>query len=312
MHVQHATEAAMISVEQLEIPEAYTTASKKVEDEFLQNSIKLTGIQQPLIVTRLNNDSYIVIDGVRRLRIAGSLGMSEVPCVIDYIPDDADDQLEYRNRIRFILDEHRQDLLPSQRAKLIKQFQNMFDFNAKQVAVYFGVTPATITNWTLVDKVIPEVQKAIDNGEVSVHAARAFPGMTQLGQEKIWQEHKEDMKKLKGKFHRWVRENYPPNDCREMYKNPESQTKQLDREKQKRKGRKRVTVTLSEKKALLRDVDLKKAELDDKKAKITDFEKHIEAAIPVITAIRESPDVWESLSSSVRKDFEEFAERFIA
>src|SRR5262249_13326674 len=117
----HATNAKMIAIEHLRIPEKYVTPARKVDDEILRNSIKLTGVQQPLVVVRISDTAYWVVDGIRRLRIAESLGMTELPCVLDHGVEDVDDEAEYRNRIRFILDEHRQDLLPTQRAALIKK-----------------------------------------------------------------------------------------------------------------------------------------------------------------------------------------------
>src|ERR1700686_2215827 len=112
MTVQHATKGALIPIDHLQVPEGYHGKPRKVDDEILFNSIQLTGVQQPLIVVRLADASYLVVDGVRRLKLARALGLTEVPCVIDQGIDDVDDEVEYRNRVRFILDEHRQDLAP--------------------------------------------------------------------------------------------------------------------------------------------------------------------------------------------------------
>src|SRR5688572_10037561 len=104
MSVSHATKALLVRVEQLQVPETYCNATHKVDDEILANSIRLTGIQQPLIAVEIAGEKYLVIDGVRRFNIARSLGIHELPCVVDVGIEEADDEVEYRNRIRFILD----------------------------------------------------------------------------------------------------------------------------------------------------------------------------------------------------------------
>ena len=308
----HASKAEMIPVEYLRVPEKYTSPSRKVDDEILQNSVKLTGVQQPLIVVRISDVAYWVIDGTRRLRIAKSLGIPSLPCVIDLGVDEVDDETEYRNRVRFILDEHRQDLLPSQRAALIKKLQVSFGMTGKQVGLYLGVTPATITNWVLIDKMIPELQKAIDYGTVTVHAARAFAGITQTGQKQIWENHRDTVLQMSGiQLHRWVRDTFNPTEHREMYEAPDVVIRQLTRKNKPRVVHKRTAVSADEKRNLLKDVDAKKIELEDKQLQTKEFETHINSAISVIEALRKDKELWNSLPNVVRNDFQEFAVRYV-
>src|SRR5690606_22255637 len=50
--------------------------------EDLINSIKVYGIIQPLIVTKLDNDNYQLIAGERRLRSAKILNLKTVPAIV--------------------------------------------------------------------------------------------------------------------------------------------------------------------------------------------------------------------------------------
>ena len=70
MRTNHITNAAILPTQSLRVPESYHAGLQKVQDDILRNSIALTGIQQPLVVARLEADGseYFVIDGVRRLR----------------------------------------------------------------------------------------------------------------------------------------------------------------------------------------------------------------------------------------------------
>ncbi len=310
----HAHDGSMIDVELLKVRESYGSAPRKVDDDILRNSIALTGIQQPLIVARLSegNGEYFVIDGVRRLRVAQDLGLEKVPCVVDSVPSDSEGRLEYGNRIRFILDEHRQDLLPTQRAELIERLKQSFKMTGKGVAAFLGVTPGTISNWTIVNHLISEVKNAVNSERISIHAARAFGGVTEAGQRKIWEEHQVEIEQMSAdRLHRFLRETYPPDTYGEMYKCADATKRRLARPKSNRRVRSRPNISRQEKTSLLHDVDAKRIELEDKKSQIKELQEHIEAAVPVIEALRETPKVWKTLSQSARDDFQEFAERFI-
>jgi hypothetical protein len=186
--------------------------------------------------------------------------------------------------------------------------------SSREVAAYLGVTPGTISNWTLINSIkIAELREAIDAGRVSLHATRAFAGLTEEGQRILWERHREEIERMSaGRLHRFVREQYPPSKFPELYEAPEKVHEQLKRGKQKRRPRKRPEVSRHEKEVLLKDVDAKKIEIEDKKAQIRELQSHIDGAIPVVQAIRETPALWESLPKNVLQDFEDFADRFIA
>src|SRR5689334_11385224 len=105
----------LIRVDAIDIPPEYERKSSLVEDDALRRSIEASGVQQPVVVFSKGDDRYALIDGGRRIEIAKHLGLHTVPAVIDQLPEGADPR-EYQDRLRFLLDEHRQDLFPSQRA----------------------------------------------------------------------------------------------------------------------------------------------------------------------------------------------------
>src|SRR5437763_1663671 len=193
--MKNVKRAELLNTSSIEVPEKYRRRSDRVEDDKLRLSIERTGIQQPLVVSQIGEGRYVLIDGCRRLEVAKYLKIPSVPCVIDEPPDGVPAE-DYRDRIRFILDEHRQDLFPSQRAALIKTLMKNFKMNRKQVGEYLGVNATTIANWLIVDSYISEVAQAIDAGEITQHAARVFAGMTPKGQKHVWETHKEDIKRL--------------------------------------------------------------------------------------------------------------------
>src|SRR5437667_710495 len=123
--MKNVTQAKFVKALAIHVPEKYRRHGNVVEDDKLRQSIERTGIQQPLVLSQISDGNYVLIDGYRRLEVARYLKMAQVPCVIDELPDGAPAE-EYRDRMRFILDEHRQDLFPSQRAVLIKTLKKNF------------------------------------------------------------------------------------------------------------------------------------------------------------------------------------------
>lgn len=135
-------EGRLIRTDAIDVPKEYQRTPSLIEDDALRKSIEGHGIQQPLVVISTGNDRYSLIDGFRRLEIARFLDLKSVPCVVDQLPEGADAS-DYQNRMRFVLDEHRQDLLPSQRANLIRKMQTMFQMTQAAVATYLGIDPGT-------------------------------------------------------------------------------------------------------------------------------------------------------------------------
>ena len=211
----------LIRVDQVDIPPEYERKSSLIEDDALRRSIEAGGIQQPIIVFEKPNGRFALVDGFRRIEIARFSDIKTVPAVIDELPKDADPST-YQDRLRFILDEHRQDLLPSQRAALIKQLMAMFAMKQKDVASYLGVNAGSITNWLAVDNYAPEIVKAVDTGEINMHAARSFDGMKPEVQPRVFKSLRREFKTLPGgKLHKLVRSKFSPKSHPEFYMAPE-------------------------------------------------------------------------------------------
>jgi ParB/RepB/Spo0J family partition protein len=309
--MKNVTQAKLVDVPAIHVPDKYRRHGNVVEDDKLRQSIERTGIQQPLVISQLSNGKYVLIDGYRRLEVAKFLKMSEVPCVIDELPEGVPAE-EYRDRMRFILDEHRQDLFPSQRALLIKTLQRNFTMNNKQVGEYLGVDATTIGNWLMVDSYIPEVVKAIDANEITQHAARVFDGMTESGQKRIWKSHRDDLKTVAPtKLHRDLREKYHPEDHPQFYRQPEKVTRKLNRVKRKRVAHRRPVITKTEKQLLFNDIQLREAEFRDAEKDLEQFKLEITLATRIIRAILQNDKLCALVPLEMRGDLGRFAEIYI-
>lgn len=264
-------------------PEFLRETTHSTEDDQLLDSIKKGGVQQPLIVLRFG-DGYRVIKGTRRLAAALTLGIPKVPCVVEEVPE-GQDPLAYARRIRFITDEHRQDLLPSQRAEIIERLKADMKFTNEDVAAYLGVVPDTVTNWTAPLRYIPEVRDVIDDGRLTMRAARVFVGLTEKGQRHILREHlKELTGEGTGMVHKKLRKLYSPAAHPEFYRDKEKAVARLTRTQPKNRAPR--SYSADEKRQLLNNVELKENELLDGKEEAKALREEIEAAIPIIAAIQ--------------------------
>ncbi len=299
----------MIPVEAIGIPAQVTRPRpNRLEDEVLLRSIRQGGIQQPLVVLAVN-DGYQLVDGSRRLDAARALGLPKVPAVVD-VPPGARDSESYGRRIRFILDEHRQDLLPSQKAELIVKLKEAMGLNNGQMAAYLGVDPDSVTNWLAIRRYIPEVARAIDVGALTMQQAKAMEGMGEEGQRVIWKKHAEDLMQARGGAHRRIREQYPPEKYPQYYINPERRAAILARGKRSKRGKAKPNYTVEEKKRLLADVEMKEAELAELKEEMAQSKREIAAASPVIAAMLRNSKLRALIPKEMLPELERFAETY--
>lgn len=301
--------AEVLTVQKIVIPDYVRRDPDKVGDDLLRKSIEHGGVQQPLVVVK-ERGTPILVDGLRRIRQCNALGVAKATAVIDVVPKGQTTE-EYIRKIRFVLDEHRQDLLPSQKAELIETLQRMFGMKKVQVAAYLGVDPDSITNWLAVKKYVPEVVTALDSGALTMQAARAFDGMTEEGQKKVFQRHGERLMDGGGKLHREIRAQYPPEKFPKMYRDPQLIASRLARTSGKRKAKARVQIPADEKKLLLNSLEMKEAELREGQQELKELKAEIAAATPIVAALTRNEKLWALVSEEMRAELERFSEIYV-
>jgi ParB/RepB/Spo0J family partition protein len=295
------------NTDSIQIPEYVIRAGSKVDDDQLRQSIEKSGIKQPLVLV-----GDRLADGLKRLRIAQLLGIARVPVVYDDVPAGRDPDA-YIRELRFLLDEKRQDLLPSQKADLIIKLKAMFSMNHTQVAAYLGINQDSVTNWLAVKQYIDPVAQAVDQGLVTMHAARTFDGLTEAGQRFIWRHHRQElMTEAGGRIHKALRKQYSPASHPEFYRNADLIKQRLERKGGKRKGRSRPTITREEKRRLLTSFEMRELELKESEAELHQLKAEIQASITPIAAIMRHDKLWSEVPAEMREELERFAEVYVA
>lgn len=279
-----------IRVALIDIPESYEPTDSPVEDDALRRSIEQFGVQQSIMVVPDGN-RFTVAKGARRVIISRILSLDEIPAVVSSPPEGMDAE-EYRSKLRMILTQGRQDILPTQRAGLIRQLIEQFNLTQKAVAALLGLDAGSVSNYLAIESYVPEIQRGIDTGELSSFACRAFDGMTPDGQRTVLKKKYAVLTKSSGKTaHQDIRKSFSPEAFPQFYIAPEKTLEKLKRRKQGRQARRRPRLSRDEKDRLGRDLRLKEVELKFAKEELDRLKREISAVMPLTHAILRTPEL---------------------
>lgn len=141
----------------------------KLED--LTNSIRESGILQPLIVSPGVGGRYELIAGERRLRASRRVGLQVVPVVVRAVSEDELLELALVENIQ------RDELNAIELALAFKQLQERFGYSHEQVAKRVGKDRSTVTNHLRLLNLPDEVQEAVVSDLISMGHARSIAGL---------------------------------------------------------------------------------------------------------------------------------------
>jgi ParB family transcriptional regulator, chromosome partitioning protein len=133
----------------------------------LAESIKTSGLLQPIIVRKLG-DEYFVVAGERRLRASKYAGLKKIKSIII--------QANEEENLTFALIENiqRSDLDPIEEAKAYRVLINRFKLKQQDIASKVGKDRATISNIIRLLNLPEEIQNGISDGKISSGHAKAL------------------------------------------------------------------------------------------------------------------------------------------
>ena len=126
-------------------------------------SLKQLGIQQPIAVMKLGDNSYQIIDGHRRFRCAKDIRMEKVPCSIyeKLQPGDLE-------RVRFELQNNRRLWKPLERAAALANFKNSSGIATnKEAAEKLFISETLISNALALGDLKTEYKELMDKYNLS-------------------------------------------------------------------------------------------------------------------------------------------------
>jgi len=134
----------------------------------LAASIKSYGVLQPITVRLINNHSYELVAGERRLRASRLAGLDTVPAILVDI-NDLDSAI-----LAIIENLQRQNLHFFEEAEGFKNLMNDYSFTQEALAAKIGKNQSTIANKLRLLKLPRDIQKHIIANDLTERHARAL------------------------------------------------------------------------------------------------------------------------------------------
>jgi ParB family transcriptional regulator, chromosome partitioning protein len=146
-------------------------ARKRFDEKSLAElaaSIREVGILQPLVVRRVDSDSFELIAGERRLRASIIAGLKEVPVIVK----EFDDKKAFEAAL--IENIQRSDLSPIEEAVGYQQFIDEFDYTQDQLSNFIGKSRSYIANTLRLLNLPEKIRGYVHDGLITPGHARAL------------------------------------------------------------------------------------------------------------------------------------------
>jgi ParB family chromosome partitioning protein len=137
----------------------------------LADSIRSTGVLQPLLLRPEPDGGYTLIAGERRLRAARLAGLPTVPAVVRPLPD--------ARLLEFALVENiqRDDLAPLETARAFRVLIREYGLTQAEAAQRVGKPRSTVANFLRLLDLAPAAQQLLDEGRLEMGHGRALAGL---------------------------------------------------------------------------------------------------------------------------------------
>jgi ParB family chromosome partitioning protein len=136
----------------------------------LAESIKRSGVLQPILVIKLDDENYQLIAGERRLRASKIAGAAEIPAIVTEMS--REDQLE----VAIIENIQRENLNPLDEAAAYKRLLDEFNHTQEELSEILGKSRSHITNMLRLLTLPDDIKDMVKSGKLSYGHARALVG----------------------------------------------------------------------------------------------------------------------------------------
>lgn len=134
----------------------------------LTESIKATGVVQPVVLRPLENGRFQLVAGERRWLASRRAGKPTIPAVVREISN------EQAMEITIIENLQREDLNAMEQARAFERLSREFNFTQEQIATRTGKDRASISNFIRLLKLPQDVQDLIERGDLSLGHGKAL------------------------------------------------------------------------------------------------------------------------------------------
>ena len=155
-------------------PNPYQTR-KTINQETLKElaeSIRVTGVVQPVVLRPIASGRYQLVAGERRWLASKSAGKATIPAIVREISD------AQAMEITIIENLQREDLNPVEQARAFERLSREFAMTQEQIAQRTGKDRASIANFIRLLKLPKDVQEFMERGELSFGHGKVLCALT--------------------------------------------------------------------------------------------------------------------------------------
>ncbi|HET9180512.1 MAG TPA: ParB/RepB/Spo0J family partition protein [Candidatus Angelobacter sp.] len=160
---------AEIAVDLIE-PNPYQTRRHIVEESLneLADSIRTSGVVQPIVVRPIQNGRFQLVAGERRWLASKRAGKSTIPAVVRQVSN------EQAMEITIIENLQREDLNPIEQARAFERLSREFGLTQEQIASRTGKDRASVANFIRLLKLPSTIQDNLETGALSFGHGKAL------------------------------------------------------------------------------------------------------------------------------------------
>lgn len=172
-----APQAAAASPHEISIdlidPNPYQTRRQINETALaeLTESIRASGVVQPVVLRPAANGRYQIVAGERRWLASKRAGKTAVPAVVRQISN------EQAMEITIIENLQREDLNPIEQARAFERLSREFSLTQEQIAARTGKDRASVANFIRLLKLPDGLQEALESGVISLGHGKVLVGL---------------------------------------------------------------------------------------------------------------------------------------
>ncbi len=134
----------------------------------LKDSIKNSGLIQPIIVRKISNGKYEIVAGERRYRACRELGMGNISAIEISAGDARGYELSVLENIQ------REDLNPIEEAESYLMLMEVYGYTQEKLSEKLGKTRSSLSNKMRILKLPGSVKEMVKKGEISYGHARTL------------------------------------------------------------------------------------------------------------------------------------------
>ena len=134
----------------------------------LKDSIKNSGLLQPITVRKISNGKYEIVAGERRYRACRELGMESIPIIEMNVGDARGYELSVLETIQ------RENLNPIEEAESYLMLMEVYGYTQEKLSEKLGKTRSSVSNKMRILKLPASVKEMVKKGEISYGHARTL------------------------------------------------------------------------------------------------------------------------------------------